>query len=285
MNRKILCGGLAAALTLALLCGCGTKTVQESSPKASVASAEPSRQSSAASKAQPEPESAEPSGPVQPSLPERPDIEMKSWTAENLNKLIEKSKVENVNYETYEYVPVEGSDKLFATRSKLTVTGLFDDVLTLSEYLSKQEKNNIYISDFSLYSDYNDDIHAEINIINPYPANEISNDEDLKEYIYVRFNSIDKNGIIKAFVDENANYYLKTASCDFTPAEDGNVTILAGIDFATYNGFVAYRYKLGKSLNFILDENAAITEKSEPEYYDDKKFHADIILTTNKFNR
>ncbi|MBQ9460337.1 MAG: hypothetical protein IJU51_00245 [Clostridia bacterium] len=290
MKKRILCCAVLASLAFTMLWGCSGKNKEESSSKESQApqsSAESkvSKASEASSKKSEEPSKSEESSEIpQPSKPEIQKADAKFWSATELEELVKKSKLENLSVSAAEYVPVTGSDQLYATTAEISITGLFDDVLSMSEYLSKQEKNNVYIESFSLSVDYNDDVNAVFNVVNPYPAGETPADDGLKEYIAIRYNSVDKKDAIAAFIDENSNYYLKTAQCDFTPAEDGSITFLAGVDFSTFNGFVAYRYKLSRSDNFVLSENAAVVEKSE-DYYDDKAFHADIILTTNKFNR
>lgn len=293
MKKRILCLAVLASLTLTMLCGCGSKNNKESSEQKSKPSETSQASQVSAKSEQPDEsseesaesaESEEPSKPVSPSKPASPSVDMKFWGASELEELVGKSKIENLTVTAAEYAPVAGSDTLYCTTAEISVTGLFDDVLSLSDYLSKQEKNNIYINGFSLSVDYNNDMTAVIKVINPYPVGEEFSEDELKEYIAVRWNSVDKNGAIAAFIDENSNYYLKTAECDFTPAEDGSITFLAGIDFSTYNGFVAYRYKLSRSENFILSDNVSVQEKSE-DYYDDKAFHADVLLTTNKFNK
>ena len=286
MKKRILCCAVLAVLAVTMLCGCGSKKSEESSDKSSVSqtSAESKAAQTSDEKSKEPSEKSEISEVLQPSKPEIPKVDAKFWSAEKIEELMMKSKLENLSVSAVEYVPVTGSDQLYTTTAEISITGLFDDVLALSEYLAKQEKNNIYMDSFSLSVDYNNDVNAVFKVVNPYPAGETSADDGLKEYISIRYNCVDKNGAIAAFIDENSNYYLKTAQCDFTPAEDGSITFLAGVDFSTYKGFVAYRYKLSRSDNFVLSDNAAVVEKSE-DYYDDKAFHADVILTTNKFNR
>ncbi len=286
MKKRILCCAVLAVLAVTMLCGCGSKKSEESSDKSSVSqtSAESKAAQTSDEKSKEPSEKSEISEVLQPSKPEIPKVDAKFWSAEKIEELMMKSKLENLSVSAVEYVPVTGSDQLYTTTAEISITGLFDDVLALSEYLAKQEKNNIYMDSFSLSVDYNNDVNAVFKVVNPYPAGKTSADDGLKEYISIRYNCVDKNGAIAAFIDENSNYYLKTAQCDFTPAEDGSITFLAGVDFSTYKGFVAYRYKLSRSDNFVLSDNAAVVEKSE-DYYDDKAFHADVILTTNKFNR
>ena len=286
MKKRILCCAVLAVLAVTMLCGCGSKKSEESSDKSSVSqtSAESKAAQTSDEKSKEPSEKSEISEVLQPSKPEIPKVDAKFWSAEKIEELMMKSKLENLSVSAVEYVPVTGSDQLYTTTAEISITGLFDDVLALSEYLAKQEKNNIDMDSFSLSVDYNNDVNAVFKVVNPYPAGKTSADDGLKEYISIRYNCVDKNGAIAAFIDENSNYYLKTAQCDFTPAEDGSITFLAGVDFSTYKGFVAYRYKLSRSDNFVLSDNAAVVEKSE-DYYDDKAFHADVILTTNKFNR
>ena len=286
MKKRILCCAVLAVLAVTMLCGCGSKKSEESSDKSSVSqtSAESKAAQTSDEKSKEPSEKSEISEVLQPSKPEIPKVDAKFWSAEKIEELMMKSKLENLSVSAVEYVPVTGSDQLYTTTAEISITGLFDDVLALSEYLAKQEKNNIYMDSFSLSVDYNNDVNAVFKVVNPYPAGKTSADDGLKEYISIRYNCVDKNGAIAAFIDENSNYYLKTAQCDFTPAEDGSITFLAVVDFSTYKGFVAYRYKLSRSDNFVLSDNAAVVEKSE-DYYDDKAFHADVILTTNKFNR
>ena len=289
MKKRILCLATVTAVLLTALSGCGSKekssedSASQASSSSSVSQTSQTSSATSAESSDPSEVSKESTVPFSPSKPEISSVDMKFWSAEELKELIEKSKLEGITVETYEYVPVTGSDKLYSTTAEITVTGLFDDVLSLSKFLAGQEKNNIYIDGFSLSVDYNSDVTAVIKVINPYPTGDDQSTDELKDYIGIRWNSVDKNAAIAAFIDENSNYYLKSASCDFAPAEDGSITFLAGIDFSTYNGFVAYRYKLGRSEKFTLSENVAIEEKSE--YYDDKAFHADVILTSNKFNR
>ena len=290
MKKRILCCAVLVSLALTMICGCGANKSEESSSqesKTSQSSAESktSEASEASAKKSEEPSKSEESSEItQPSKPEVPKVDAKFWSAKEIEELVKKSKLENLSVSATEYVPVTGSDQLCTTTAEISITGLFDDVLALNEYLAKQEKNNIYMDSFSLSVDYNNDVTAVFKIVNPYPVGETSADDGLKESISIRYNCVDKKSAIAAFIDENSNYYLKTAQCDFTPAEDGSITFLAGVDFSTFNGFVAYRYKLSRSENFVLSENVAVVEKSE-DYYDDKAFHADIILTTNKFNK
>ena len=225
------------------------------------------------------------------------DIDLRQWEEEDLGSIIPSTKSEVNDLRLTMYKDFAYNKNFGISYADIYVYGNSEELLKFINELCKREKENLYIEYFEfnvvesayLYLDYDDEdfdrtryYNVRLRLANPYLKGDME-EADACKYVKDHWNNIDRKKFFDALLKEHNHYYYTKLKGSLMPDKDKNVVAEASLDFATYNGFVTYKYKLGETGNFIPDENAAVKAREKSDI--PLPYHADIKLTVKSFKK
>ena len=281
MKKKLICTALLFALITALSTGCAQEVPApaESSAESTQSSVTPSRTESS----QPE-ERSQPESSREISLPQPgenlPDIPMKSADFEALVTTMGQQELTIIDsVPTAE--PLAENENITVASLTLTVNAEWKNLTAFLKKVVQQEKNDLYLDKLSIEKGYYDTFNCTVTIVNPYPAGEGAvSEEDAQQLIKSRFRAVNRQKLLDAFMSVHANYSLQKALCQFTVDSERRTAIDAEVNFASYKGFVSYRYRINESKDFTVNDDVKYEQQSDDS---EMPFHVSLTLYTDKF--
>lgn len=294
MKRTALCTALLAVLLSFTACTGGSAPQIINISRASSAESQASKPAAPTESSSPEVTSPE-SDPSEISLPESslPEISEEPGSLPEPSQEAEPEQYKNSD-ELYMLLTSLGIDSSYAeitegiehdykgvlyTKAELVLTRDTDEAANLLEELSSYEKSGLFLTNMTL-SRNSDIFTVSLRLEVPYTDPSGSSDS-AAAYIKQHWGGLDRAALLRAFIDDNMDYSLSSASGLLFSDRNGIVKLQTGVDFRSYDGFVTYKYKLSNSPNFSVEGDISVnkTKDEDTEY----PLHSDTVLYTDKF--
>ena len=177
--------------------------------------------------------------------------------------------------------PLAENENITVASLTLTVNAEWKNLTAFLKKVVQQEKNDLYLDKLSIEKGYYDTFNCTVTIVNPYPAGEGAvSEEDAQQLIKSRFRAVNRQKLLDAFMSVHANYSLQKALCQFTVDSERRTAIDAEVNFASYKGFVSYRYRINESKDFTVNDDVKYEQQSDDS---EMPFHVSLTLYTDKF--
>lgn len=277
MKKKLI--AIALLLILAVIGTAGCNEIPEPVIKSSTVS----KQESSAVSSQPQP-SAPSQSSREVSLPQPgenlPDIPLKTVDFEKLVTRWAELKLTIIDsVPTIE--PLAENDSFNASVLTLTVNAEWEGLTAFLKAIIQQEKNDLFLDRFVIERSYYDSFNCTVTLVNPTLTEEADlTENEAQRFVKSRFRALDRQKLLDAFLGLHANYNTQQASCQFTVDSQRRAAVDAVVSFASYKGFVSYRYKINSSEDFTVNSEVSYEQASDDTEY---PFHVTLTLYSDHF--
>lgn len=279
MKKKLI--GTALLLTLLLTGTVGCQEVLQPPPVSSspVSTEERAASSSPSSSVREEEVSHEVSLPQPGEGLE--DIPLKAFDFEPLMKNWRRLSLTILDY-SIDSAPTAEEERLTASSLTVTVSAEWKDMTAFLTGLVKQERNNIFLDHLKLEKAYYDTFSCTVTLVNPTIRDDSDlSEDDAQRLVKSRFRAVDRQKLLDAFLGLHASYNLQQASGSFTADSQRRTAIDVLVRFASYKGFVSYRYRINSSEDFTVDSDVHYEQASDDDT--DYPFVVSLTLYSDRF--